>query len=55
MYIHIYLYIYIYIRIWLVHLSSIKSHTRYYLMSISHHNVIFDYKYTEFNIIKLIT
>ena len=39
-------------RIYLVHLSSIKFLTGYYLKSISYHNVISDYKYTEYNIIK---
>ena len=32
---------------WLVHLSSIKFLTVYYLMSISYHNVISGYRYTE--------
>ena len=34
-------------RVWLVYLISIKFVTGHYLMSISYHNVIFDYKYTE--------
>ena len=34
-------------KVWFVHLSSIKFLTRYYLMSISYHNVISGYKYTE--------
>ena len=37
-------------KVWFVHLSSIKFLTRYYLMSISYHNVISGYKYTEYNI-----
>ena len=41
-------------RIWLVHLRSIKSLTGYYLLSISYHNVISGYKYTEYNITTLI-
>ena len=36
--------------VWFVHLSSIKFLTGYYLMSISYHNVISGYKYTEYNI-----
>ena len=35
-------------RGWLVHLSSIKFLTGYYLMSISYYNVISGYKYTEY-------
>ena len=36
-------------KVWFVHLSSIKSLTGYYLMSMSYHNVIYGYKYTEYN------
>ena len=39
-------------RVWLVHLSSIKFLTWFYLMSLSYPNVTSDYKYTEFDIIK---
>ena len=34
--------------IWLIHLNSIKLLTNYYLMSISYHNGISDYKYKEY-------
>ena len=37
-------------KVWFVHLSFIKFLAGYYLMSISYHNVIFGYKYTEYNI-----
>ena len=40
-------------KVWFVHLSSIKFLTGYYLMSISHHNVISGYKYAEYNITTL--
>ena len=40
-------------KVWFVHLSSIKFLTGYYLMSISYHNMIFGYKYTEYNITTL--
>ena len=40
-------------KIWFVHLSSIKFLTGYYLMSISYHNVISGYKYTEYNLTTL--
>ena len=39
-------------NVWLVNLSSMKFLIGYYLMS--NHNVISDYKYTQYNIIKLI-
>ena len=41
------------ISVSLVHISSVKFLSKYYLMSISYHNLVPDYKYTEYNIIKL--
>ena len=41
-------------RVWLVHLSSMKFLTEYYLMYISYHIVISGYTYTEYNITALI-
>ena len=38
------------LEVWFLHLSSIKFQTGYYLMSISYHNAISGYKYTEYNI-----
>ena len=40
-------------KVWFVDLSSIKFLTGYYLMSISYHNVISGYKYTEYNVTTL--
>ena len=40
-------------KVWFVNLSPIKFHTGYHLMSISFHNVISGYKYTEYNITTL--
>ena len=40
----------VWFKVCFVHFSSIKFLSRYYLMSISYHNVISDYKYTEYNI-----
>ena len=41
------------LKVLFVHLSSIELLTRYYLMSISYHNVICGYKYTEYNVTTL--
>ena len=41
-------------KVWLVtSLSSMKFLTRYYLMSVSYHSVISDYKFIEYNITEL--